>query len=261
MSKQIVKSLKFKKVDGFDYGEFSKMIDDAYNARRRPKRDMQKKTFSPSTIGYGHGNCPRYWFIAFNGEEFDEKFDATAIANMLNGTYAHERLQKIIDETGVLKETEREIISEDPPIRGFADVVLGWNDAEIIGEIKTTKDESFAHRQASMKPSANHLLQILTYMKVEGVDEGFLLYENKNTQEICIIPVSMNERNKKIIDDTFEWMTNVYKMYTENIIPARGFAKTSYACQGCPVRKPCWAARNNKYGDGEEKINVLVTPK
>ena len=162
MSKQIVKSLKFKKVDGFDYGEFSKMIDKAYNDRRRDKRDMKKKTFSPSTVGYGHGNCPRYWFIAFSGAEFDEKFDATAIANMLNGTYAHERLQKIIEETGVLKEIEREIVSEDPPIRGFADLILDWNDTEIVGEIKTTKDESFAHRQASMKPSSNHLLQILT---------------------------------------------------------------------------------------------------
>jgi hypothetical protein len=67
MSKNIVKSLKFKKVDGFDYGEFSKLIDDAYNARRRGKKNTQKKTFSPSTVGYGHGNCPRYWFIAFNG--------------------------------------------------------------------------------------------------------------------------------------------------------------------------------------------------
>ena len=197
MSKQIVKSLKFKKVDGFDYGEFSKMIDKAYNDRRRDKREMKKKTFSPSTVGYGHGNCPRYWFIAFSGAEFDEKFDATAIANMLNGTYAHERLQKIIEETGVLKEIEREIISEDPPIRGFADLILDWNDTEIVGEIKTTKDEQFVHRQSSMKPSSNHLLQILTYMKVTGAEEGFLLYENKNTQEICIIPISMNERNKK----------------------------------------------------------------
>jgi len=59
VSKQIVKSLKFKKVDGFDYGEFSKMIDKAYNDRRRDKRDMKKKTFSPSPVGYGHGNCPR----------------------------------------------------------------------------------------------------------------------------------------------------------------------------------------------------------
>jgi CRISPR/Cas system-associated exonuclease Cas4 (RecB family) len=222
---------------------------------------MQKKTFSPSSIGYGHGNCPRYWFIAFNGEEFDEKFDATAIANMLNGTYAHERLQKIIEETGVLKETEREILSEDPPIRGFADVVLDWNDTEIIGEIKTTKEEQFIHRQSSMKPSANHLLQILTYMKVEGATEGFLLYENKNTQEICVIPVSMNERNEKIINDTFEWMREVYAMYVDNIIPARGFAKTSYACANCPVKKHCWAAKNNKYGEGVEQVRTLVPPK
>lgn len=261
MSKNIVKSLKFKKVDGFDYAEFSAMIDKAYNDRRRGKRDTQKKTFSPSSIGYGHGNCPRYWFIAFNGEEFDEKFDATAIANMLNGTYAHERLQKIIEETGVLKETEREIKSDDPPIRGFADVVLDWDGAEIIGEIKTTKDEQFSLRTSSMKPSSNHLLQILTYMKVEGVSEGFLMYENKNTQELCIIPVSMNERNEKIINETFQWMRDVYAMYTENIIPSRGHAKTSYACANCPVRKPCWAAKNNKYGDGEERVRTLVPPK
>jgi len=259
MSKNIVKSLKFKKVDGFDYGEFSKMIDDAYNARRRGKTNTQKKTFSPSTIGYGHGNCARYWFIAFSGAEFDEKFDATAIANMLNGTYAHERLQKIIDETGVLKETEREILSDDPPIRGFADLILDWNDTEIVGEIKTTKDESFAIRQASMKPSSNHLLQILTYMKVTGAEEGFLLYENKNTQDICIIPISMNERNKKIIDDTFDWMRKVYSNYQSGELPTRPFAKTTYTCQNCPVRKPCW--NKNGLGEGSVEIGALVTPK
>lgn len=259
MTKNIVKNLKFKKVDGFDYVEFSKMIDDSYNSRKRSKGAMRKKTFSPSSIGYGHGNCARYWFIAFTGEEFDEKFDATAIANMLNGTYAHERLQKIIEDTGVLKETEREIISEDPPIRGFADIVLDWNGAEIVGEIKTTKDESFIHRQSSMKPSPNHLLQILTYMKVEGVEEGFLLYENKNTQDLCIIPVSMNERNQKIIDEVFDWMRSVYSNYENGSLPTRPFAKTSYACQQCPVRKPCW--NKNGLGDGEVEIGALVPPK
>jgi hypothetical protein len=98
-------------------------------------------------------------------------------------------------------------------------------------------------------------------MKVEGATEGFLLYENKNTQEICIIPISMNERNLNLIDETFDWMREVYKMYTDNIIPSRGFAKTSYACANCPVKKPCWAAKNNKYGEGEDVVKVLVPPK
>lgn len=261
MSKQIVKNLKFKKVDGFDYVEFSKLIDKSYNDRRREKKYTKKTTFSPSTIGYGHGNCPRYWFIAFSGEEFDEKFDATAIANMLNGTYAHERLQKIIEETGVLKETEREILSDDPPIRGFADLILDWNDAEIVGEIKTTRDEQFALRQSSMKPSANHLLQILTYMKVEGVQEGFLLYENKNTQDICIIPISMNERHEKIINTTFDWMRKVHLAWKEDSVPQRNLIKTSYACQNCPVRKSCWNTKDNKYGDGTVDIEIMVNPK
>lgn len=262
MSKQIVKNLKFKKVDGFDYVEFSNMIDKAYNDRKRSKRVMQKTTFSPSTIGYGHGNCPRYWFIAFSGEEFDEKFDATAIANMLNGTYAHERLQKIIEETGVLKQAEREILSDDPPIRGFADLILELNGKEVVGEIKTTKDEQFILRQASMKPSGNHLLQILTYMKVENVDEGFLLYESKNTQEILIIPISMNERNQKIIEDTFDWMREVHQAWRDGLVPTRSFTtKTTYACQNCPVRKSCWATKDSKYGDGVVDIDVLVTPK
>jgi CRISPR/Cas system-associated exonuclease Cas4 (RecB family) len=257
MSKQIVKNLKFKSRDGFDYVEFSDMVDKAYNDRKREKAFTKKKTFSPSLVGYGHGNCPRYWFIAFTGVEFNEKFDATAIANMLNGTYAHERLQKIIEETGVLKEQEREILSSDPPIRGFADLILDWNGEEVVGEIKTTKTEQFALRQASMKPSPNHLLQILTYMKVEGVKEGFLMYEDKNTQELCVIPVKMTDTNSGIIDGVFDWMRDVYSSYEEGKVPERVFTKTSYACQNCPVRRSCWAAKNNEFGDGDVKLPQL----
>lgn len=257
MSKGIVRSLKFKKNENFDYSEFAKLLEDSYMSMRKDGKNTKKKTFSPSTVGYGHGNCPRYWFIAFNGADFEEQFDAGAIANMMNGTYAHDRLEKIIENTGLLKEKEREILSNDPPIRGFADVVLDWNGAEIVGEIKTTKEEQFALRQSSMKPSSNHLLQILTYMKVTGASEGFLLYENKNTQEVCVIPVSMNERNSSIIDDVFDWMRLVYSTYKNETLPTRPFTKSSWACKGCPVKKSCW----KEMPDGEIEIKELVVPK
>jgi CRISPR/Cas system-associated exonuclease Cas4 (RecB family) len=257
MSKGIVRNLKFKKNENFDYSEFAKLLEDSYLSMRKDGKNTKKKTFSPSTVGYGHGNCPRYWFIAFNGANFEEQFDAGAIANMMNGTYAHDRLEKIIENTGLLKEKEREILSDDPPIRGFADVVLDWNGAEIVGEIKTTKEEQFALRQSSMKPSSNHLLQILTYMKVTGATEGFLLYENKNTQEVCVIPVSMNERNSSIIDDVFDWMRLVYSAYKNDTVPTRSFTKSTWACKGCPVKKTCW----KEMSDGEIDIKELVVPK
>lgn len=257
MGRSIVSQLKFKKVEGFDYNKFAEMVETAYESTKRDGKNTLKKTFSPSTIGYGQGNCARYWFIAFNGADFEDNNDAMAIANMLNGTFAHTRLEGIIEKTGVLKEKEREILCEDPPIRGFADLVLEWDGKEVIGEIKTTNEEKFIHKQSTMNANGNHLLQILTYMKVEGADEGFLMYENKNTQEICIIPVNMNARNKKIIDDTFDWMREVHQAFLNDTLPTRGFTKSTWACKGCPVKTKCW----KEMDEGVITIESMVSPK
>jgi CRISPR/Cas system-associated exonuclease Cas4 (RecB family) len=253
----IVKNLKFKKTEGFDPNEFAKLFEKAYEATARSGKDTKKTTFSPSTVGYGHGNCARYWFIAFTGADFDETNDAQSLSNMLNGTYAHDRIQKIMENTGVLKETEKEIKNEDPPIRGFVDLIIEWEGKDVVGEIKTTKDEVFAIRQSQMKPAGYHTIQLLMYMKVLEINQGFVMYENKNTQEICIIPVDMNEKNQELINNVFDWLRNVYANYKSGEIPARSFTKSSYQCKGCPARTECW----KKLEDSENKIDALVIPK
>ena len=258
MGKGIISHLKFKNsYEGFDHNKFAKLLEDAYVSTARDGKGTKKSTFSPSTIGYGHGNCARYWFIAFTGADFDETKDAAAIANMLNGTYAHDRIQKIMEKTGTVVALEHEVKNEDPPIRGFADVIVEMDDERVVGEIKTTKDEVFAIKQSSNNVSGNHLLQILTYMKILGIKNGFVLYENKNTQEILIIPVSMNERNEKVINEVFDWLRSVRKLFDDGILPMRGFTKSNYACKGCPVKDVCW----KELGDGDVEIATLVPPK
>ena len=251
MARDIVKNLKFKKYEGkFDVTEFAKMLDDAYMATKRPDGDMTKKSFSPSSLGYGNGNCPRYWYMAFSGAHFIDNNDATAVANMAYGTQAHDRLQKLIAgqssdlfKTNSMKDvkTEIEITNEYPPIRGFIDLVIDWDGEEVIGEIKTAKQEVWDTRQSSMETSANHMLQLLTYMKLRNAKEAFFLYENKNTQEILLIPIQMTDKNKKIIDELFIWLCEVWDNFKDGDIPMRPFAKTSYACKGCPIKKDCWA--------------------
>lgn len=244
MGREIVNNLKFKKNNGnFDPSSFAKMLDDAYLATKRGDQIITKTSFSPSTLGYGHGNCPRYWYLAFSGVSFIDENDSIAVANMAQGTQAHERLQKLINSTGTLKQEEREITNEYPPIRGFIDLVLEWNGKEVIGEIKTAKQEVWDTRQATMKPSANHLLQLLTYMKLTNAEEGFFLYENKNTQEILIIPVQMNERNTKIIEDTFLWLREVWDNFKDGDLPMRPFTKSTNVCKYCPIKKDCWSGQ------------------
>ena len=257
MGRDIVKNLKFKKHDGnFDITKFAQMLDDAYMATKRADGEMTKKSFSPSTIGYGYGNCPRYWYMAFTGAVFIDDNDAQAIANMKNGTQAHERLQDLIKTLPGYKDQEVEIINEYPPIRGFIDIVMEQDNEEIIGEIKTAKQEVWDTHQSKMSPSANHLLQLLIYMKLKNAKEGFFIYENKNTQELLLIPVIMNDRNKKIIEDTFTWMCEVWDNFKDGDLPIRPYTKSSYSCKYCPIKKACWAERT-----GTAQIEPLEVPK
>jgi CRISPR/Cas system-associated exonuclease Cas4 (RecB family) len=242
MAREIVKNLKFKKYTGaFNPQEFADMLDKAYLETKRADGQMTKTSFSPSTIGYGHGKCPRYWYLAFSGVVFIDDNDSVAIANMAQGTQAHERLQGLISKMGIPVQEEVEIKNEYPPIRGFIDLVMDWNGEQVIGEIKTAKQEVWDTRQSEMKPSANHMLQLLTYMKLRGAKEGFFLYENKNTQEVLIIPIQMNERNTKIIEETFIWLCEVWDNFKDGDLPMRPYTKTQSACKYCPVKKACWA--------------------
>ncbi len=242
MSREIVSNLKFKKHSGkfFDPEKFASLLDESYRNTKRPDGEMTKKSFSPSSLGYGHGTCPRYWYMAFSGAIFIDDNDSVAIANMAQGTQAHERLQKLISTMPEFVSEEQEIINEYPPIRGFIDLIMSYDGEEVIGEIKTAKQEVWDARQSTMSPSPNHLLQLLTYMKLRKAKEGFFLYENKNTQEILLIPIVLNEKNKQIIEELFVWMCEVYDNFKDGGLPMRPFTKSTYSCKNCPVKKECW---------------------
>jgi CRISPR/Cas system-associated exonuclease Cas4 (RecB family) len=259
MTRSIIGTLKFQKpLEGdFDHVAFGKEIEEAYLKQRRSGGTTKKTTFSPSTIGYGHGNCPRYWYIAFEGAEFNETADAQGIANMQNGTAAHDRIQKVLKDTGRLKDVEIEVTYDDPPIRGFVDAVLEWEGNQVIAEIKTAKQEVYSIRQSSMKPSSNHLLQLLIYMKILKTAQGVFIYENKNDQELTLIPVRVSEKNIKIIEDLFSWLRMVKQSHDDQDLPTRPFTKSKPACKGCPVFDVCW----KDLPDGNNVVPEYVPPK
>lgn len=232
--------------------KFQKALYDAYLDSNSTSQYKKKNSFAPSTIGFGFGTCSRYWWYAFNGTEFTETTKPMNIASMKSGTAAHERIEKLIESTGLLKENEREILYKDPPIRGFADAVLEIDGEEIIGEIKTIKDQYFMQRKASKSPSDSHLLQLLIYMHVEGTDEGFILYENKDSNELMVIPVVMNTKHKDYIEYVFDWMREVYAASQGDVPPARGYTKSTFACKACPVSELCWSDE-----EGDTKIANL----
>lgn len=238
----------------FNAKEFSDKVVSLYTAKIRPAQEKTKKSFAPSGIGYGSGKCPRYWHLAFSGTMFVENTDELAIANMENGKYVHDRLQTMFQESDLEIELEKEIINEYPPIFGFADIIVKWDGKDVVGEIKSMKDEMYALRKVTMQPLDYHKVQLLIYMYVLGLDDGFFYYENKNTQEFIIIPVSMTESNRKLVENIFEWMKMVWDAHQEGVLAERPFKKSSKECKYCPVKDACW----NTVGDGDKEFLPLA---
>lgn len=236
----LVKNLNYRQDRGPVQGDkIAEFLEDAY--LKRYKAEFKKKrSFAPSKLAWNEGECPRYWYIAFNGAEFVEEGDALGQFNMESGIISHERIGNLFKESELkVLYIEKKIENEDPPIFGYIDIGLDRAGEEVVGEIKTTRTESFIHKQSKMKPPAYHLLQILIYMKLREVENGFILYENRNTGEILVLPVSI-EGYEEYLDYLWDWMCEVRAAWENKTLPERPYRTNSKVCKRCPVRKTCW---------------------
>ena len=227
-------------------------INSGYTINRVDKF-QQKKTFAPSTIAFSHGECPRYWYLAFEGANFVDNADAYGGANMTAGTKSHERIQEAMGNVpGLLVDSEFKITYDNPPIFGYGDVMLNWEDSELLGEIKTMPHEAFEYRKMSGKPKVGHLIQLLIYMKIKNKNKAVLIYENKNNHDLLIIPIELNEYMYTWVENTFEWMRDVRKAWEDKKLPEKNYRSNSKICKTCPIQAACAEA-----GSGEIKIRSL----
>ena len=241
-----------KKASFLDTEQLIEKIKSGYTINRVDKH-QQKKSFAPSTIAFSHGECPRYWYLAFDGTTFTDNADAYGGANMTAGTKAHERIQEAMGNVpDFLVDSEFKVISEDPPIFGYGDVILNWEGKELLGEIKTMPMEAFEYRKAAGKPAKYHLIQLLIYMKILNKTEAVLIYENKNNHELLIIPVEISDYYIRWVNQAFDWMRTVRKAWVDRTLPEKNYRSNSKICKTCPIRATC-----DEAGKGSIKINSL----
>ena len=256
MAKNFLQEVMIKKVADkktfLNNEELIEKIRSGYTINRIDKF-AQKKTFAPSTIAYSHGECPRYWYLAFEGAVFEDNADAYGGANMTAGTKSHERIQEAMGNVpDFLVDSEFKITYNDPPIFGFGDVILNWGGEELLGEIKTMPNEGFEYRKASGKPKTGHLIQLLIYMKILGKSKAVLIYENKNNHDLLVIPVEVNDTYREWVNNAFQWMRDVRKAWVDKTLPTKNYRSNSKICKTCPLTKACAEA-----GVGSVKIKSL----
>lgn len=257
MTKNLIKQM-MKKVDEeshiLDSAALIEKINSGYIAKQEPKF-TKKKTFAPSGLVYGHGECPRYWYLAFEGNIFESDNEPYDVANMTAGTMSHDRIQQAMLDSGVAKKfldekyfeetgkerdtTEFKVTHSDPPIFGWGDAMLEIDNEEVVGEIKTMKSESFEYFKNKGEPADYHVKQLIIYMKVLGKAKGVLIYENKNNHDLLVFPIEVTEQYKNWINTAFDWMKVVYKSWKDKNLPQKNYRSNSKICKGCPVKAAC----------------------
>lgn len=253
MTKNLLKHIMMKPEDRPQIIDTQALIDkinSGYIANRGPKHQV-KKTFAPSTLTWGYGECPRYWYLAFEGNIFENNDTPYSVANMESGTKSHDRIQKAMLDSGVAipftnekgdkgeTTTEFKVINDDPPIYGWGDAMINWAGEEIVGEIKTMSSDAFEYHKLHGKPKIPNVMQLIIYMRVMGKSKGVLIYENKNTHELLVFPIEVNEIYIAWVEKTFDWMRRVRKSWQDKQIPQKNYRSNSKICKGCPLKAAC----------------------
>ena len=177
-----------------------------------------KKTFAPSSLAWNQGECPRYWYIAFNGAEFvDDEREGKAVANMQHGTVSHERIQKALELSDIPAEMEVKIRNEDPPIFGYADGILEWvGDDNVMLEIKTCREEAFRIK-SSGTPRKYHLFQVLVYMKIMKASRASSFMSLRMLMSCLLFPLR-SMTTIKYYDYLWGWLREVRKAWEDQTV-------------------------------------------
>ena len=253
MTKNLLKQIMLKP-DGpskiLDTDALIAKINSGYIAKRGPKHQT-KKTFAPSTLVWGYGECARYWYLAFEGNTFESNDTPYGVANMTSGTNSHDRIQQAMLDAGVAVEyldddgkptTEFKVTHNDPPIFGYGDAMINWEGEEVVGEIKTMQSDTFEYYKALGRPKTAHLMQLLIYMRILGKSKGVMLYENKNSHDLLAFPVAVNDHYIAWIETTFAWLRTVRQAWKDKTIPQKNYRSNSKICKGCPLKAACAVA-------------------
>ncbi len=202
------------------------------------------KGFHPSNTT----ECPRYLVYMFRGEWLPPHNNPRLQRIFDTGHSMHKRMGDYFEKMGIVVALEKSVnttlyhIDKDGkkwpvPIEGTCDGIIDWNGHKVI-EFKSISDMGFAQRRVFGKPKPDHVRQTQIYLAALDLQIGYVIYENKNNQEILIFEV---ERDQVFLDKLFKKYAKIFKTFKDGKLPTRYKSPTCANCQYCNLNKKCWS--------------------
>ena len=161
--------------------------------------------FYPSMLG---NKCDRYLYLAYQGNLPTQTITAKTARIFDNGSQLEVRMKKYFERMGVFIAAEQSVKLANPNISGRYDFLLSHvTHGRILLELKSINTKGFEALIEAPKPE--HAIQLQIYLNLAGIDNGVVLYENKNDQELKAFKV---DKDTKVWDNIIERCIKIQNM-------------------------------------------------
>lgn len=170
------------------------------------------------------------------------------------GDAIHEKLQRLFIRGGYVKPLDcdytlyddRYDLTYTPDLNHV--VIDG---VEYVGEIKSVNTMQFKKMVNENKPHESGKKQLMLYMYLTGIHKGFVLCEDKNTQDIKVYLYDFDRQEVEPYIKRLEEIQEAKKrLLKKHKIPKKHYNCTGYSCdmaRKCPLKNVC-------YGISKERI-------
>lgn len=171
------------------------------------------------------------------------------------GNAVHEKWQRLFIRAGFSKPGQLDVtrLNKKYNISFTPDIICkipDFYDGRMVGEIKSVNTYQF--QKMIRHPSAHKQLQ--WYMFLTGIHKGFVLCEDKNTQDFKCEVYDFDIESIKPFVDRAESIKKAFENVIENhkMVKRPDFAKSPDCkkCGSCAMRNSCW----NINGGGKERL-------
>lgn len=161
------------------------------------------------------------------------------------GNAIHEKWQRIFLRAGYsgVEDLDVTMFNEDFRVSYTPDIICcipEFYDGDMVGELKSVNTFQFSKMQKH--PSAGKQLQ--WYMFLTGIHKGFVLSEDKNTQDIKIEVYDFDYDSVKPFikrcHDIKKAYNKVFKKHKMVGRPTDALSEDCKRCSVCPMKVACW---------------------
>lgn len=229
--------------------KIKKVIEDGFRIPRKGSED--RKGLHGSAIIAGDSEfCLREQVLSLiYARSNDKEFPVGLLQIFEEGNRIHEKYQDIIELLGISEGIEARGYDAEFDLYMTPDIKCIIDNRMYVGEIKSCNMFAYNSFVKKRKHKSGNI-QLQFYMHFFGIPNGFVIVENKNTQEFDIFVEKYDYKIvEKYIDRLYKINKAKKKFEKTGKLPKKSKGCDTYnskRCSNCGMREACWKKKLKK---------------